>query len=67
MTTTEQLLKQVKKELEPLIDQNLDGTHWEFHDDVWRIKRVTAYVKDDKLRVCFNFEMRLEDETTFLD
>ena len=59
MTTPKEFVEDVRKWNLNRKDEELMGLQFEHG---WILKRVTSYLdKEGKARVCFNFEVRLEE------
>jgi hypothetical protein len=55
--TPKEFVEAIRKELETEIGEEIQGFQFEHG---WILKRVTSYLdKEGKVRVCFNFEVRL--------
>jgi len=59
MTTPKEFVEIIKTRSGPMIETEVMGLQFEHG---WILKRVTSYLdKEGKARVCFNFEVRLEE------
>jgi len=59
MTTPKEFVEDVRKWSQNQKEEEIMGLQFEHG---WILKRVTSYLdKEGKARVCFNFEVRLED------